>query len=128
MAYTFVAKADWDSSETYEFEVSLIDSFWVGKYSWWITNQGYIYRQTSTRINGKNKRVNVWLHREILGLPAGDPREGHHRDFTPGNCCRPNLEVLSKAENRSLKQKRRTYTGAVRTGIQAGTKPRTHGA
>lgn len=39
------------------------------------------------------------MHRQLLGLMAGDPLEADHRDGDKLNCQRSNLRVVTHAEN-----------------------------
>jgi hypothetical protein len=65
---------------------------------------GYCYRQTWRTARGIRKRVNMYLHREILGLEPGDPLEGHHKDDDTLNNQRDNLERLTRKENEAAKR------------------------
>jgi len=93
-----MARAEWSKAETYEFEVSPLDA-WVREYSWWVNRKGYIYRRSTLRVDGVKKSVNVYLHREILGLGFGNPLEGDHINNLPSINTRGNLQPLTKEEN-----------------------------
>jgi hypothetical protein len=95
-------------------KVSQLDSY-LRRYKWRRTSQssrgtrveeGYVYRQSWRTVRGIYKRVNLYLHREILDLEPGNPLEGHHKDDDPLNCCRGNLERLTRKENEARKETR----------------------
>lgn len=87
--------------------VSQIDG-WRAKYRYRLNHGGYVYRQTWFRFpDGVRRRVNVFLHREILDLQPGNPLEGHHKDDDPLNCQRSNLEPLTRSQNEKEKYRRR---------------------
>lgn len=72
----------------------------------WRRNHAYVYRQTWFLFpDGVRRRVNVFLHREILGLAPGNKLEGHHRDDDPLNNQRWNLRRVTRSENEKHKQK-----------------------
>lgn len=61
-----------------------------GCYSWFL-KKGYVARTVSSNT--------VYLHREILGLVAGDCLEGDHKDRNTLDCRRHNLRVLTPSQN-----------------------------
>ena len=47
-------------------------------YAWWNKSTRTFYAARTARINGK--KVCIYMHRYILGLPTGDKRLGDHRN------------------------------------------------
>lgn len=62
---------------------------------WYRLKSGYVVR---TVVEDGQKRM-LYLHREVLRMQPGDPREVDHIDRNPLNNRRPNLRVVSRAEN-----------------------------
>lgn len=86
------------------------------RYKWRITVKGYVYRQTWAEMkDGTYKRHNLYIHRAILGLEAGNKIEGHHRDDEPTNNQRWNLQRVTRSENEQLKHGRNVRNGSLRT-------------
>lgn len=71
------------------------DAAAVQAYTWNLGSKGYIIR--TDRAGGRKRTVR--LHRWLLGLATGDPRQGDHIDGDPRNNRRRNLRVLSQAGN-----------------------------
>lgn len=67
----------------------------VSKWRWTLGDTGYAYR--SSKID--DRRTNVLLHREILGLIHGDGIEVDHIDRCKLNCRRGNLRTLPHGGN-----------------------------
>lgn len=88
-------------------KVSPVDAY-LKAWRWRITIKGYVYRQTWTTVAGKRKRTNLYMHRIILGLSPGDPLEGHHKDDSPTNNQRWNLERVTREQNERYKHVRRS--------------------
>lgn len=77
-------------------------------YHWCATTRRYAYRHEL--VDGK--QIGYAMHREIMGLPKGDPREVDHIDGNPLNNQRCNLRICSHAENAKNKRKdRRNASG-----------------
>ena len=67
----------------------------------WKLKKGYpVTRVYTGKRNGKSHRRDVSMHRMILGLERGDPREGDHKDRNKLHNTRSNLRVLDGAQNR----------------------------
>lgn len=102
-----------------EFTVDAKDA-WVLRYSWWCNRGGYIYRQTSTRVDGKVKSRNVYLHREIMGMERGDGWQCDHVNHDLSDCTRANLTVLSAGENNQKKRNRIEMSTRPEKGLYPG--------
>lgn len=74
---------------------------------WHLTAQGYAGR----RVTRDGRRQILVLHRELLGLKLGDPREGDHEDGDRLNYRRSNLRIVTPAQN---SQNRRPVGGSSR--------------
>lgn len=75
--------------------VDLADAGAVSAYRWSIRGEGYAVR--TTQVGGV--RLDVYMHRELLGLTPGD---GHHVDHISGDKLdnrRANLRVCTHAQN-----------------------------
>lgn len=92
------ARAEWSAEEEYEFLVSPLDA-WVRRYRWWVNKGGYIYRRSTLSTPEGKKSVNVYVHREIMGLDYGDRMVVDHRNGLPSDNTRANLEVVTQGEN-----------------------------
>ncbi len=66
------------------------DVRWLNTWAWRLNAGGYVYR--GERRGGVYHTI--YLHREIMGLEAGDPREVDHEDGDPLNNRRSNLLVV----------------------------------
>jgi hypothetical protein len=67
----------------------------LAEYRWHRDGGGYAAR--TVRQDGR--RVSIKLHRVILGLAYGDPREGDHINHDELDCRRSNLRILTHAQN-----------------------------
>jgi len=79
------------------------DYEWLTQWKWharWYAQARTYYASRNEYPNGKRPAITVQMHREILGLPRGDSRDGDHRE--PGNTLdnrRSNLRVASSSQN-----------------------------
>lgn len=89
--------------------VDLGDAEWASQWRWSLA-QGYAKRHTRT---GSKRRWPV-LHRELLRLTYGDPREGDHIDRNPLNCRRSNLRALPPGKNRQNQSSHERSTSTYR--------------
>lgn len=78
---------------------------------WRLGSDGYAKR--GERVDGIY--LNVYLHRELLGLPRRtDGREGDHRNRVRLDCRRSNLRILPRGVNLQNQPSQRTSTSAYR--------------
>lgn len=76
----------------------------LSKYKWHITYYGYAARQVPhPTITGR--QTHFFMHRHLLGLTYGDPRQGDHRDMDKLNNQRANLRICNRAQNCSNRKK-----------------------
>lgn len=70
-------------------------------YAWRISVRGYAYRKTSIRRPGRRKPscIHVYMHRDITGLPIGDPRVPDHRNSNKLDNRRGNLRIVDLSGN-----------------------------
>jgi hypothetical protein len=81
-------------------QVDDADLLRLSAYRWkakWNGNRNNIYAVRNTLIAGKP--VTVRMHREVVGLEFGDPREVDHLDHFGLNNTRSNLRIASRSEN-----------------------------
>jgi hypothetical protein len=70
------------------------DYGWASKRRWSLS---YGYAKYGKRADGK--LLHVYLHREVLGIPPGDPARVDHRNTNRLDCRRSNLRLATVAEN-----------------------------
>lgn len=75
--------------------VDAADAEWVNQWRWKLHRKGYASRHG---VGAARKRM-ILLHRALLGLEHGDPREGDHIDRVKLNCRRSNLRILPRKKN-----------------------------
>ena len=109
--------------------VDAVDYERFGGLRWTCDKDGYGVR-TADR-NGK--RVTLRLHREILGLEPGDPRQGDHVNGDVSDCRRANLRALEPGLNQQNRRGAEGRTSAhrgvhwnKRSGKWYATAGRTH--
>ncbi len=84
----------------------LDDEDWtLGRDRWYLNNHGYAVRTLRVHETSGQMypRKTALLHRVVMGLDFGDPRQVDHIDRDRLNCCRSNLRILTigqQAQNR----------------------------
>jgi hypothetical protein len=75
----------------------------LARWKWHLDASGYARRSTSigSRSDGTRRVIAIRLHRFLMGLEQGDPREVDHRDGDPLNNRRANLRVVASAAEQS---------------------------
>lgn len=68
------------------------DQEWAAQYNWVMRPDGYIIRRNGTSTTR--------MHREMMGLQPGDPREVDHKNRKPWDNRRSNLRICLHRENR----------------------------
>jgi hypothetical protein len=85
------------------------DYDWLMQWRWSLDNDGYAKRQTS-RSTGQRRTVR--MHRQVLGLEHGDPRQGDHINGVRLDNRRCNLRIAPRAEKDNL-QNQGSQAGSV---------------
>lgn len=93
-----------------EFVVDVADVDAVAAHGWDLGSKGYVIRTDRT---GGVKRT-VRLHRWLLGLATGDPRQADHIDGDPANNRRSNLRIAEPRENAQNRRTNRTSYSGIR--------------
>lgn len=69
-------------------------------WNWTLNDSGYAVHTMEINRGGGRRGSRVYrLHRMILGLPHGDPREGDHINGNRLDCRRANLRIVTRKEN-----------------------------
>lgn len=72
------------------------DFAWLNQWHWTITPRGYVNRRVTI---GINKQTTIYMHRQILGLPHGDPHEADHINRNKLDNRRVNLRIVTRGQN-----------------------------
>jgi hypothetical protein len=59
-----------------------------------------------TIVDGKMQRRSLYMHRQLLGLEHGDPRQGDHRNHDTLDCRRANLRIATRSQQQHNTQRR----------------------
>jgi hypothetical protein len=76
--------------------VSGDDLDWVLAHRWMLSARGYVIRHCRL---GPGRQTKVLLHRELLGLPRADSRQGDHINRDRLDNRRENLRIVTSAQN-----------------------------
>lgn len=77
--------------------IDAADAAWAAQWRWSFQSDGYVYR--SVTVNGRDHRLTIYLHRELLGLTPGDGVEGDHRNRDHLDNRRVNLRAIPHVGN-----------------------------
>ena len=88
----------------------------LSKHKWCAmkTKWGFYATRKSPKKNGK--RHTIRMHRQILGLKHGDPRQGDHQNHNTLDNRRANLRICTNQEN-SMNQKSPPDTASQFKGV-----------
>ena len=77
------------------------DYVWLNQWKWCAFEcRDYFYAiRRSIRTNEDGKHYLIYMHRQILGLGYGDPRQGDHIDHNTLDNSRDNLRICTHQEN-----------------------------
>ncbi len=78
------------------FIVDDADAHWVAQWRWSFAAKGYVSRM-SRKCEGPLRRI--YLHRALLGLCHGDPRQGEHINRDKLDNRRANLVIATPLQN-----------------------------
>lgn len=99
-------------------QVALVDAAdyeWLSQWKWhaaWNVPARNFRAQRKATVNGTSR--NVYMHRFILGLEFGDPREADHRNHNTLDNTRANLRIATHAENMANLRKFSTNTSGFK--------------
>ncbi len=97
--YSRIAMHGYDG--TFRADVIVDDADYEQLRRWrWALTRGYASRLTVLGENGFRKGRRMLIHRQLLGLAFGDPREGDHLNGNRLDNRRANLRIVTVAENR----------------------------
>lgn len=82
----------------------------LDRYKWTYATEGYAYRM----VNTPTGRTAVLMHRQIMGLGAGDKREVDHDDGNGLNNQKVNLRVCTKSQNQQNRRISRNNTSGYK--------------
>lgn len=91
----------------------------LGDHFWFLSPYGYAQRTFKT--GSRQGTYPVYMHRELLGLEKGDPRQGHHRNGHKLDNRRSNLQIVTPADNTRLHKKPRRGVSSQYRGVTQPT-------
>lgn len=86
--------------------VDAADAEWANQWQWGLGSDGYAKR--GVRVD--DRILNIYLHRELLGLRPGDRMIGDHINRDRLNCRRANLRSIPRGAN---PQNRPSFRGST---------------
>lgn len=100
--------------------VALIDDedAHLATYTWHISAYGYVHRNVVVGTRS--------LHRDVLGLATGDPRQGDHINGDKFDNRRVNLRVVTHAQNNQNQPSSRGSSSRFRGVVRSGNRWRAH--
>jgi hypothetical protein len=75
------------------------DFEWLTQWRWHLAGNGYATRNVPLP---SGKQYPVRMHRQLLGLERGDPRQGEHRNRDRLDCRRGNLRIAERGMKDNL--------------------------
>lgn len=72
------------------------------------------------RVGTRRRRLSIYMHRYLMGFPAGDVFEVHHKNHQPLDNRKENLEVMSAKIHTRLRRKGENYGGQKTTSRYIG--------
>jgi hypothetical protein len=84
-------------------------------YAIWADHSGF-YAVRHSKTYGKKMGPTLYLHRELLGLPPGEPTQGDHKNGNTLDCRDKNIRLASHAQN-MWNQKTHSDNTSGRTGV-----------
>jgi hypothetical protein len=92
--------------------VDAADADWLNQWRWSISPSQGSYAYRTERVNGR--LVSLAMHRSILGLERGDPRQGDHISRNRLDNRRENLRILPRGANAQNQSAHRDSTSRYR--------------
>lgn len=90
--------------------VDASDYAMLSAYTWHASEKGY----ASGTVNLDGKRVTVRMHRLLMGLLNGDPRQIDHINGDPTDNRRCNLRICTLADNNRNRKAQKTNTTGLK--------------
>lgn len=81
------------------------DYAYLSRHRWYMNQSGYAMRNVKIKPGRGNQRQ-MMLHRELLALPIGDPRQGDHINRDRLDNRRSNLRICTHAQNHQNRKSR----------------------
>lgn len=82
----------------------------VGQSTWFVNVEGYVQGKRCA----DGKKTTIFMHREIVGLPAGDKRIVDHINGIRHDNRRANLRICTNAENQRNRGKNKNNTSGYK--------------
>lgn len=82
----------------------------INKHKWFANKHGYTYYAARKVRLPNGKQTTIKMHRIILGLEFGDPRQSDHRNHNTLNNQRENLRIVTNKQNQQNRKPRKHYS------------------